>query len=607
MRPRQRSDAAIRVNAPIRHALIAVLLFGLSVQMLLVLGARTADRTMADALAPMQELLIMRRQAAQALQLSKLLDQRPAGCDREDVVDDVCELPLLLSNVRASARRLIDGTARVADLSQTQALPGPTLQQIWQALERIHLLESHARLALAGHSTSQLALQRDLVQLGNELQAVETGWLAKLQDDQRTRRWIDTTSIGLTGILLMLTVSLLLRMWQSVREGFVQLRQKEANLRAYAAAVPDPAYVLDAQGQVIEAMGHPEVLADHPRGIPVGERVQDHRPPQVVAAVMQTVNRTLRTGQVQTMQTSLADEAGKEHWYEARVAPIAATPPGDDDALHADTPERVLWVSRNVSQRVSAEMQLRQLNEDLEHRVQARTEALADAMEELRRFNYTVSHDLRAPLRAMEAYTALAMEEAGPTLDPAARDLLERARKSAHQLSQMVEALLNLSRISDLPIHPARLDISAMAQEIGQAFAMDHPDHHCSIDVMPAMHAWGDEHMVRSLLQNLISNAFKYSRGTDHAQISVGLVDLPDSGKAFFVRDNGAGFDMGRATQLFQPFTRLHSAKEFAGDGIGLATVRRIVQRHGGRIWAQSQIGQGATFYFTLPLQPTQE
>lgn len=607
MRPRQRSDAAMRVNAPIRHALIAVLLFGLSVQMLLVLGARTADRTMADALAPMQELLIMRRQTAQALQLSKLLDQRVAGCDQEDLADDLCELPLLLSNVRASARRLIDGTARVADLSQTQPLSGPTLHKLWHTLERMHQLESHARLALAGDSTSLLALQRDLVLLGNELQAVETGWLAKLQGDQRTRRWIDMTSIGLTGILLMLTVSLLLRMWQSVREGFIQLRQKEANLRAYAAAVPDPAYVLDAQGLVIEAMGHPDALANHPRGIPVGEHVHDHRSPQVTAVVMRTINRTLRSGQVQTMQTSLTDEAGNEHWYEARVAPIAATPPVDDDPLHMNPPERVLWVSRDISQRVAAEMQLRQLNEDLEHRVQARTEALADAMEELRRFNYTVSHDLRAPLRAMEAYTALAMEEAGPTLEPAARELLERARKSAHQLSQMVEALLNLSRISDLPIHPARLDISAMAQEIAQAFAMDHPDHICTIEVMPGMYAWGDEHMLRSLLQNLISNAFKYSRCSDHAQISVGTADLPDGGQAFFVRDNGAGFDMARATQLFQPFTRLHSVKEFAGDGIGLATVRRIVQRHGGRIWAQSQIGQGATFYFTLPLQPAQD
>ena len=215
-----------------------------------------------------------------------------------------------------------------------------------------------------------------------------------------------------------------------------------------------------------------------------------------------------------------------------------------------------------------------------------------------------MSHDLRAPLRAVEAYTALAVEEAGDSLSPVARDLLERARKSAHQLAQMVESLLNLSRIGEIPLQRSWLDLSAMANEICMAFGIDQKDHRIEWQLEAGMTVWADEHLVRSLLQNLISNAVKYSAHRQPASIKIGQSPQADGSTAFYVRDNGAGFDMAHATQLFQPFTRLHSAREFPGDGIGLATVRRIVKHHGGRVWAQGQINVGATIFFTLPGQP---
>jgi light-regulated signal transduction histidine kinase (bacteriophytochrome) len=261
----------------------------------------------------------------------------------------------------------------------------------------------------------------------------------------------------------------------------------------------------------------------------------------------------------------------------------------------------VVWLSRDVTSRIRTEMELRQLNDELEQRVAERTRELHDAADELRRFNYTVSHDLRAPLRAVEAYTALALEEAGATLDAGARDLLERARKSAAQLSHMVESLLQLSRIGEMPLQCTWLDISAMVNEIAMAFSLDQKDRRIEWTIEAGLSAWADEHLMRSVLQNLISNAVKYSARRDPALIEFGQAPQPDGTQAFYVRDNGAGFDMAQASQLFQPFTRLHAAREFAGDGIGLATVRRIVMRHGGRIWAQGQVDSGATILFTLP------
>lgn len=203
----------------------------------------------------------------------------------------------------------------------------------------------------------------------------------------------------------------------------------------------------------------------------------------------------------------------------------------------------------------------------------------------------------------MEAYTALAVEEAGDSLKPTARELLERARKSAAQLSHMVESLLKLSRIGEIPLQCTWLDLSAMATEICMAFSIDQKDHRIDWQVDPGQAAWGDEHLMRSVLQNLINNAVKYSARREPAQIAVGQARLSDGTTAFYVRDNGAGFDMARASQLFQPFTRLHSGREFSGDGIGLATVRRIVMRHGGRVWAQGQVNVGATVWFSIPAQ----
>lgn len=597
---------AAPLTRPFRVAVLTVLGFGLFMQALLIVGVHLANRTIDSGVAPLHELLLIQRQASQALQLVKRQDQRPADCEAQ-TQDEACELPLLLQNIAASAQRLLEGKGGLAGLPPSRALVDEARAVAQTLRDRTEALRPISTAQALRDQNHLLQLQAGLLDIYNQSHRLEQLVLIALQQDFRTKHWLDLLAVAATGVLMAATVITLFWMWTRVREAFHQMEDSQARLRAYADAVPDTAYVLDRQGLVLEVMGRPSERSDRPLTIPVGQRLQDHRPAALVNDYMQTIHRALSTREVQTLETELEDVRGERRWFEARVAVIdralTAAPPSQGATGAAD---QVIWLSRDVTGRIQTEQQLRQLNDELEQRVSERTRELNDAAEELRRFNYTVSHDLRAPLRAVEAYTALAMEEAGTSLNAGARDLLERARKSAAQLSHMVEGLLQLSRIGEIPLQCTWLDFSSMVSEICMAFALDQK-HQIAWDITPGLRAWADEHLMRSVLQNLISNAVKYSAHRQLAAIEFGQDRQPDGSLAFYVRDNGAGFDMAHASQLFQPFTRLHSAKEFAGDGIGLATVRRIVMRHGGRIWAQSQVGAGATIYFTLPAPPLRE
>lgn len=590
------------LSRPFRIAVLAVLGFGLFMQMLLLVGVSMAERTIDRGVAPLQELLMIQRQASHALLLVKRDDALQQTACHAGSPNDACELPLLLQNLAAATERLLDGTGGLAGLPASRPLEGEARTVALTVLERVQSLQPLVTPPRPPGSDPLLQLQRGLLEINNLARQLEQLVLTQLQASFRAKHGLDLLAVLGTGVLMAATVITLFWMWSRVQEAFARVQTSEARLRAYADAVPDTAYVLDAAGQVLEVMGRPGERSDRPTTIPVGERLQDHRPPDRVQLYMRTIHRALASREVQTLETELTDLRGVQRWFEARVAAIE--PPdsqGGAAPAHPPRPEQVIWLSRDVTSRIHTEQQLRQLNEELEHRVVERTRELNDAADELRRFNYTVSHDLRAPLRAVEAYTALAVEEAGETLSSGARDLLERARKSAAQLSHMVESLLQLSRIGEMPLQCAWLDISAMVSEIATAFSLDQRDRRIEWTLEAGLTAWADEHLLRSVLQNLISNAVKYSARRDPATIAFGQATQADGTQAFFVRDNGAGFDMAQASQLFQPFTRLHAAREFAGDGIGLATVRRIIIRHGGRIWAQGQVDAGATIFFTLP------
>ena len=214
-------------------------------------------------------------------------------------------------------------------------------------------------------------------------------------------------------------------------------------------------------------------------------------------------------------------------------------------------------------------------------------------------FSFTLSHDLRAPIRVVEGFTRIVKEDYGAQIDRVGNDHLDRVLGAAARMNLMIDALLNLARLSQQPLARQRVDLSQLAGYVVDELRRAWPDRTVDVEVEPAMSAVGDPTLLRLVLENLIGNAWKYTARVDAPRVWVGQVPH-GQGRAFCVRDNGAGFDPRSAERLFGLFQRLHSASEFPGHGVGLASVRRIVQRHGGQVWAESTAGRGASFYFTL-------
>jgi signal transduction histidine kinase len=233
----------------------------------------------------------------------------------------------------------------------------------------------------------------------------------------------------------------------------------------------------------------------------------------------------------------------------------------------------------------------------LERRVAARTRELEAANRELESFAFSVSHDLRAPLRGIQGFSQILVEEYGDVLDATALGHLDRIVHGANRMSGLIEDLLRLSRLGRGPLRREAFDVTKAARRIGETLGRTRAVH---FDVADGLVANADGDLLTIALENLIGNAWTYTGRTPDPRISIGLERTAD-GDAFYVRDNGAGFDMAYADDLFQPFRRLHSASEYEGTGVGLATVHRIVARHGGQVWGVGAPGLGATFYFTLP------
>lgn len=264
-------------------------------------------------------------------------------------------------------------------------------------------------------------------------------------------------------------------------------------------------------------------------------------------------------------------------------------------SLYRDDEGGVLGVfaaARDVTERKGAERQVRTLNAELEQRV-------ADRTEELEAFVYSVSHDLRAPLRAMDGFTHVLLDQYGEQFDERGRHYLVRLREAAKRMTTTIDELLTLSRASSATVRHEHVDVSALARAAAEELRATEPDRDVTIEIADGLAADGDVDLLRIVFANLLGNAWKFTSTRDHAFIEVGKTQDADR-VTFFVRDNGIGFDVGHVDRLFKLFQRLHGVDEFPGSGIGLASVKRIVNRHGGRIWADAQLGQGATFSFTL-------
>jgi signal transduction histidine kinase len=284
----------------------------------------------------------------------------------------------------------------------------------------------------------------------------------------------------------------------------------------------------------------------------------------------------------------------KEHFFEIIASPLR-NPQGKMIGG--------IEVVRDVSDRMRADQEIRRLNQELEERVIERTAELELANHELESFSYSVSHDLRAPLRHLNGYTSLLLEEYRDRLDANGKTFLERIGAAVRKMDDLVGDMLQLAQVSRQGLTRGSVDLGAMSLEILEELQQTQPGRVVICRIAPGVEATGDPHLLRLAMENLLANAWKYTGKTDGAVIEFGVTEQ-EGEKVYFVRDNGVGFDMAYVGNLFGPFQRLHPAQEFEGTGIGLATVQRIIQRHGGRIWAEAEVDRGATFFFTLQEAP---
>lgn len=256
-------------------------------------------------------------------------------------------------------------------------------------------------------------------------------------------------------------------------------------------------------------------------------------------------------------------------------------------------------LAQDIIARRKAEQEVRKLNAELEYRVSQRTAELQAANEELSSFCYSVSHELRAPLRRVEGFRRLLLEDSGDLLTSQSQHCLSRIEEGTTEMTGMIDGFLRLSRSTLGEVNLEDIDITAQTKQLLNALQEREPERTVTVEIDNDMHAVVDRRFFVMLMNNLLDNAFKYSRHQPQAHIHVGQYTKAGQ-TVFFVRDNGAGFDMEYADRLFAPFSRLHKPEEFEGTGIGLATVQRIISRHGGKIWAESVPNEGATFYFSF-------
>lgn len=293
-------------------------------------------------------------------------------------------------------------------------------------------------------------------------------------------------------------------------------------------------------------------------------------------------------------------ETGKPHQWEVTSPDGKAIIDAYDFPFtDIDGTPMILEMDIDITERKQFEAALKKLNDTLEQRVAGRTAELEAANKELEAFSYSVSHDLRAPLRGINGFSSILIEDYGDKLDEQAKKYLNNIVSSTALMSHLIDDLLKLSRIGRAEMKSGVVNLGEMARSIIRDFEHLEPERKVKFVDSPNSITIGDASLLKILLQNLLGNAWKYTSKVEGARIEFGYIES-DGDKTFFVKDNGVGFDMAYSNKLFQPFQRLHSETDFPGNGIGLAIVQRIINRHGGRIWAEGEIKKGSTFYFRL-------
>lgn len=373
-----------------------------------------------------------------------------------------------------------------------------------------------------------------------------------------------------------------------------QLLASEARSQAILNSALDAVVTIDGKGCIVEFNPAAEKMFGHRREDALGKNMGELIvPPELRARHQQALERCVASGNSSILGKLIELPAlkadGSQFPAELTINRVA----------HGTQPLFTGFI-RDISARKAAEQEIRQLNANLEKRVAERTHELQVTNKELESFCYSVSHDLRAPLRAIDGFSQALEEDYAAMMDADGKSYLDRVRKATKRMSGLIDDLLELSRIARAELKQQPVDLTQIARLVIEELGHGHPDRKVEWIIATQLPAHGDPRLLRIVLDNLLGNAWKFTRNQPQPRIEFGMT--PKEGKTvYFVRDNGAGFDMNYASKLFGVFQRLHSANEYEGTGVGLANVQRVIHRHGGSVWAEAKVNEGATFYFTLP------
>jgi PAS domain S-box-containing protein len=426
-------------------------------------------------------------------------------------------------------------------------------------------------------------IRTGLAQLGEQEQAELRAREAALASTRQQLGGKITVTVTMAVVLVVLTAI------ESTRA--IRFRRKaESELDGLLESTPDAIVIVGRDGRITTSNSQSEHLFGFSRQELIGQAVALLVPERYRQRQQKHLDAYFHDSTEPPPAASLELYAVRKDGHEFPVE--MATKP-----LFSDDSKLLTCAIRDISHRKQIEQQITNLNEQLE----ARASQLEDANRELEAFSYSVSHDLRAPLQTIDGFTRIVIEDYSEQLDRDGLDYLDRVRNGCRRMSEIVDALLVLAKMTRAELKHTDADLTAVARTVAQELAQRAPGRTVEFAIADGLTAHCDAQLVRVVFENLLGNAWKFSAKHERARIEVGTIPQPSGDRVFFVRDDGAGFDMARAKRLFTAFKRLHDQSDFSGTGIGLATVQRIIHRHGGKIWAEGAVERGATFCFTLP------
>jgi PAS domain S-box-containing protein len=439
--------------------------------------------------------------------------------------------------------------------------------------------------------------QRNLTDEGNNLMEQIRAAFSTMDKEQRARLDQEQTAVAakaervtmiswagsvLAGVLVLACGACALRAMHGRGKA-------EEKLDRLLGSMPDALVIVNAEGKIVGSNAHTGKLFGYSDRELQGESMallvpERFRKPQRQYYAAHFSPRGGRVAET-TMELCGLHKDGREFPIEVSTKPLAA-----EKGLV------VTSVIRDITERKQVEQQISKLNKELEHRAME----LENANKELEAFSYSVSHDLRSPLQNIDSFSRVLMEDYANQLDPEGLDCVQRLRGSCQHMEDIIDALLTLSNMMRKELLVDHLDLTALANAVAADLKQKNPDRLVDWVIAEGLTAEGDAQLLRVVLENLFGNAWKFTANRPRARIEFGALPQSNGARTYFVRDDGAGFDMARASNLFTPFKRLHDQSEFRGTGIGLATVKRVIHRHRGKIWAEGVVNHGATFCFTL-------